>query len=397
MKMKKEFVAWGISDFDNGIRRVAARKGKHVFDVKELADFGLFKSHLEDISVFSKEDLNDFISLGKKSTNAVRKVIENTDDLSFFKQYSEQDIKMYLPVSIGDYTDFYSSEQHAYNVGVMFRDPENALLPNWKHLPVGYHGRSGSIFVSGTDFHRPCGQINASDQTLPVYSPTKRLDFELEMACIIGNATKPGYPVNVNEAEDYVFGFTLFNDWSARDIQRWEYVPLGPFLAKNFFSSMSAWVVPIETLNDFKVKADQQNPEVLAYLNQKDRVNYDIVLEVYLQTSGSKNEILISRSNFKYMYWTIAQQIAHHTVNGCNLRVGDVMASGTISGKTPESYGSMLELSWGGKNPLDLGNGVVRSFVEDGDTIIFRGYSENDGAKVDFGEVKNTVLPAILA
>lgn len=390
----RESVSWGISDFGGGKKRIAVKKGEIIYDVSELADAGLFSDLIKDAEIFKSNTLNEFISLGKSITNSVRKRIEDTPDFSSVMKYKEKDIKMYLPVAIGDYTDFYSSEQHAYNVGVMFRDPANALLPNWKHLPVGYHGRAGSIFVSGTDFHRPCGQINASDQTLPVFSATKRLDFELEMATIIGKETKTGQTVHVEDSEEYVFGLSLFNDWSARDIQRWEYVPLGPFLAKNFFSSMSPWIVPIESLEEFRVEADEQIPEVLDYLKEKKRRNFDVVLEVFLKPAGVDREVLISRSNFKYMYWTIAQQIAHHTVNGCNIRVGDLMASGTISGKSKDSFGSMLELSWGGKNPLDLGEGIFRSFIEDGDTLIIKGYSLKDGLRVDFGEVRNTVLPA---
>jgi fumarylacetoacetase len=309
---------------------------------------------------------------------------------------SKDDAVLHLPIRIGDYTDFYSSEQHAYNVGVMFRDPNTALLPNWKHLPVAYHGRSSSIFVSGQNFHRPKGQVNASDTTLPGFSQSKRLDIELEMATIIGKNNEIGNAIDVNQAEDYVFGFSLFNDWSARDIQRWEYVPLGPFLAKNFFSSIAAWVVPIEELTSFRIDAEVQNPKVLPYLQEKNRKNFDVTLEVYLipYSDETHTEILLCQSNFKNMYWTVAQQIAHHTVNGCNLNVGDVMGSGTISGKTPDSYGSLLELSWGGKNPITLPDGSTRTFLEDGDTIVIKGYAVNDNYSVDFGEVRTTILPS---
>jgi fumarylacetoacetase len=261
---------------------------------------------------------------------------------------------------------------------------------------VAYHGRSSSIFVSGQNFHRPKGQVNASDTTLPGFSQSKRLDIELEMATIIGKNNEIGNAIDVNQAEDYVFGFSLFNDWSARDIQRWEYVPLGPFLAKNFFSSIAAWVVPIEELTSFRIDAEVQNPKVLPYLQEKNRKNFDVTLEVYLipYSDETHTEILLCQSNFKNMYWTVAQQIAHHTVNGCNLNVGDVMGSGTISGKTPDSYGSLLELSWGGKNPISLPDGSTRTFLEDGDTIIIKGYAVNDNYSVDFGEVRTTILPS---
>jgi fumarylacetoacetase len=282
----------------------------------------------------------------------------------------------------------------------MFRDPANALLPNWKHLPVAYHGRASSICVSGTNFHRPKGQVNSSDTTSPIFTPTKRLDIELEMATIIGKNNPLGEIIDVNQAEDYVFGFLMFNDWSARDIQRWEYVPLGPFLAKNFFSSVSPWVVTLEALEPFRVPTEPQNPEVLPYLQDKKRQNFDIQLEVTLiPKSETRNPkytegVKICTTNFKNMYWTVAQQIAHHTINGCNLNIGDVLASGTISGKEPNSFGSLLELTWGGKNPITLPDGTTRTFLEDGDTIIIKGFAEKNGIRVGFGELKNTILPS---
>lgn len=393
---------FGIFSAQNGTKRLATILSDNVIDLYALAKLGYFDTLNIETAVFKNDFLNDFIALGKQKTNAVRKILQqllaNFDDCPPSVIHPQSDVTLHLPIKIGDYTDFYSSEQHATNVGMMFRDPENALLPNWKHLPVAYHGRASSIFVSGTNFHRPKGQINASDATLPSFAATKRLDMELEMATIIGKPNPIGDSVNVNEAEDYVFGFLLFNDWSARDIQRWEYVPLGPFLAKNFFSSVSAWVVPIEALEPFRVPAEPQNPPVLAYLQENNRQNFDIKLEVILIPKLEKEAVteggVICRSNFKNMYWTVAQQIAHHTVNGCNLNIGDVMASGTISGKTPDSFGSLLELTWGGKNPIELPNGVKRTFVEDGDTIIIRGFAEKDGLRVDFGEVKTTILPA---
>jgi fumarylacetoacetase len=389
-------IPFGIFSIANEGKRLATKINDQVVDLYALAELGYFDDLKIDKLIFKKDYLNDFISLGKEQTNKVRlrllELLADTTKLPPSIFHNEDEVTLHLPVKIGDYTDFYSSEQHAYNVGVMFRDPENALLPNWKHMPIGYHGRASSIFVSGQDFHRPKGQVNASDTTLPIFSPTKRLDIELEMATIVGKANLIGDAINVNEAEDYVFGFALFNDWSARDIQRWEYVPLGPFLGKNFFSSMAPWVIPIEALEPFRVDAEVQNPEVLPYLKEDKRQNFDVKLEVYLQPQDAEATI-ISRSNFKNMYWTLAQQIAHHTVNGCNLNVGDVLASGTISGKTPDSYGSLLELSWGGKNPIVLADGSTRTFLEDGDTIIIKGFAEKDELRVDFGEVRNKVLP----
>ncbi len=408
-------IPFGIFSIKNGKKRLATIINDQVVDLYALAELGCFDDLKIKKSVFKNDYLNDFISLGKEKTNAVRKrlqeILSNTENLPLLMLsassrrgvtvfFNENDVKLHLPIKIGDYTDFYSSEQHATNVGKMFRPNGDALLPNWKHLPVGYHGRASSIFVSGQNFHRPKGQINASDATPPAFSATKRLDIELEMATIIGKPNPIGDTIDVNKAEEYVFGFALFNDWSARDIQRWEYVPLGPFLAKNFFSSMSPWIVTLEALEPFRVPAEAQSPEVLPYLKEEKRLNFDINLEVTLiPKSETRNTtytegVVICRSNFKNMYWTVAQQIAHHTVNGCNLNVGDVLASGTISGKEPDSFGSLLELTWGGKSPITLPDGSTRTFLEDGDTIIIKGFAEKDGVRVDFGEVQTTVLPA---
>lgn len=389
----KEAIAFGIYHQDNRPKRVAARIHQDILDLYSVASMGLF-DHLDiHPSLFENNHLNDFISLGKEKTNAVRKII-STIDIHRFTHFKAHQVNLAIPIKIGDYTDFYSSEQHAYNAGVMFRDPDHALLPNWKHLPVAYHGRSSSIFVSGQNFHRPKGQINHSDTSLPVFSPTRRLDMELEMAAVIGKANSIGHSIPIDDAESYVFGLCLLNDWSARDIQRWEYVPLGPFLSKNFFTSISPWIIPIEELESFRIPAPQQIPDVLPYLQEKDRRNFDITLEVYLQTKN--NDILkITTSNFKYMYWTVAQQIAHHTVNGCNLSVGDLLGSGTISGPDPGSYGSFLEITWGGKKPIHLPDGSSRTFLEDGDTIIIKGYAQNSTTRVDFGELRTTILPSI--
>jgi fumarylacetoacetase len=389
-------IPFGIFSIKNQNKRLATILNDQVVDLYAMAELGYFNELKIKKSVFKNDYLNDFISLGKEKTNAVRKrlqeVLVDISKLPFSIFYSVDKVNLHLPIKIGDYTDFYSSEQHATNVGKMFRPDGDALLPNWKHLPVAYHGRASSIFVSGENFHRPKGQVNASDTTLPAFSATKRLDIELEMATIIGKNNPIGDSIDVNEAEDYVFGFTLFNDWSARDIQRWEYVPLGPFLAKNFFSSMSPWVVTLEALEPFRVPADTQNPAVLSYLKEEKHQNFDVQLEVILKPQNTDG-IIITKSNFKNMYWTVAQQIAHHTINGCNLNVGDVMGSGTISGKTPDSFGSLLELTWGGKNPIILPDGSSRTFLEDGDTIIIKGFAQKDGIRVDFGEVRTTVLP----
>jgi len=399
MNFSTDTIPFGIFSFGESKKCLATAVDDKVIDLSFLANEGLFDDLDIPRPVFSKPYLNDFIALGKQKTNAVRdllrKLLKNpTPDIMGAYFYYRQ-VDLHLPVKTGDYTDFYSSEQHAYNVGVMFRDPDNALLPNWKHMPVGYHGRASSIFVSGTPFHRPKGQIKPADADAPVFSPTRRLDFELEMAAVIGRSNPLGSPIPVDEAEDYVFGFQLFNDWSARDIQAWEYVPLGPFLAKNFFSSVSPWVIPIEALEPFRVKAPKQDPQVLPYLRATDPTQFDVNLEVTLTTAAGTEKV-ISRSNFKHLYWTVPQQIAHHTITGCNLQVGDLLASGTISGREPDSFGSLLELTWGGKNPILLEDGTERRFLEDGDTLSIRGWAEKGGLRVDFGEVKNTVLEAKL-
>jgi fumarylacetoacetase len=300
---------------------------------------------------------------------------------------------MLLPINIGDYTDFYSSREHAYNVGVMFRGPENALMPNWKHIPIGYHGRSSSIFISGTPVVRPKGQTRSDDSLPPVFGPSKQLDFELEMAFVVGTGNANGDSIPVEKAEDHIFGLMVFNDWSARDIQKWEYVPLGPFAGKNFSSTLSPWIVTLAALEPFRVEGPTQDFEPLPYLRQTGAHNFDIQLEVLIQPKGS-NEKVVSRSNHKYLYWSMAQQLAHHTVNGCNMRPGDLCASGTISGPSEDSYGSMLELAWKGTKPLQMPDGSERKFILDGDTVIMRAKCEKDGLRIGFGEVRAEVLPA---
>jgi fumarylacetoacetase len=380
--------------------RACSAIGDLIIDLAELSELGLLTVRKE---IFEKEYLNDFIALGKAVTSRVRKTIiellseENSrlrDQTVFNAVFKKQSgVKMLLPVKIGDYTDFYSSIDHATNVGTMFRDPANALLPNWKHLPVGYHGRASSIAVSGHSFHRPKGQQKPADAEMPVFGPTKLLDIELETAFVIGRSTKMGEAVSTEKADDFIFGMMLFNDWSARDIQTWEYVPLGPFLAKNFASTLSPWIVTLEALEPFRVKGYDQVPKVLPYLEYSGNKNIDIQLEVFLKPKDGEENRICS-SNYKYMYWTMEQQLAHHTVNGCNLNVGDLMASGTISGPQPHEFGSMLELTWRGTKPIKLNDGSERKFVNDNDTLIIRGHCEKDGRRVGFGECVATVLPA---
>lgn len=304
-------------------------------------------------------------------------------------------VQLLMPVRIGDYTDFYSSIDHATNMGKMFRDPENALLPNWKHIPVGYHGRSSSIIVSGGTFIRPNGQSKLPDASTPSFGPTKSLDFELETAFIIGKSSAMGETITTENAGDHIFGMVLFNDWSARDIQAWEYVPLGPFLAKNFCSVISPWIVTLDALEPFRVEGYKQEPEVLPYLKYSGDKNISIQLEVTIQAENN-NETIVSRSNYKYMYWTMEQQLAHHTANGCNINTGDMMASGTISGPTVGSYGSMMEITWRGTTPIKLNDGTERKFINDGDTVTMRGWAEKNGVRIGFGECSSTVLPSYI-
>ena len=378
--------------------------GEYIVDLTYLHENGFLDGLGLTAGVFNQQYLNDFIGLGKKVTSAVRNRLaelleENHDELRDNKPARElaliqmEEAEMLLPVRVPNYTDFYSSVEHATNVGTMFRDPDNALFPNWKHLPVGYHGRASSIIPSGVDIHRPNGQTKAPEADKPTFGPSKRLDFELETAFITCKENGLGNSISTKEADDYIFGFVLFNDWSARDIQVWEYVPLGPFLAKNFASSISPWIVTMDALEPFKVAGPKQEPEVLPYLKFKGDKNFDVNLEVYIQPEGGE-ENLICESNFKYMYWNVNQQLAHQSVNGCNIQVGDMYGSGTISGPTPNSYGSMLELAWKGTKPLKLKDGSERSFIHDGDTIIMRGYAQKDGLRIGFGEVKTKVLPA---
>ncbi|MCX6244391.1 MAG: fumarylacetoacetase [Bacteroidetes bacterium] len=394
----------GIFSVPGKAPSAATRIGDTVISLYSLAKRCFFEKTGIDQEVFNKPELNDFIALGKPAWHGLREslseifraenllmrdYIQNTEDILS----PVQDVEMMMPVKVGDYTDFYSSIEHATNVGIMFRDPANALLPNWRHIPVGYHGRSSSIVVSGTPIHRPKGQTNPGNNE-PVFGPTKEFDFELEMAFITGQATPLGSSVSTAEAEDHVFGLLLFNDLSARDIQRWEYVPLGPFLSKNFGSVVSPWIVTLEALEPFRVPGPVQEPAVLPYLKFSGDKNFDITLDVLIQPEGA-DPARVCRSNFRYMYWNMAQQLAHQTVNGCNINVGDMYGSGTISGPTSDSFGSMLEIAWKGTKPVTMADGTTRTFINDNDTIIMKGFCEKDGLRIGFGEVVTKILAAI--
>ncbi|MDD3743069.1 MAG: fumarylacetoacetase [Lentimicrobiaceae bacterium] len=396
---------FGIAAFNSGLIAAVTRIGDQVVNLHKLAALDVFSGlHAKLLHVFSQPVLNDFIELGPQVHHDLRVRLQqvfgldNTDkqQIDVIKSSaltSFNAVRMLMPVKVTDYTDFYSSIEHATNVGKMFRDPENALLPNWRHLPVGYHGRASSIVVSGTSIHRPMGQTKPVNSDAPVFGLTKMLDFELEMAFVVGKNTALGEHVPIGKARDYIFGLMLFNDLSARDIQSWEYVPLGPFLAKNFGSVVAPWIVTLEALYPFRVDGPAQEPEVLPYLKSVEPRNFDVQLEVSIRPEKG-NENIVCRSNYKYMYWSMDQQLAHHTINGCNITVGDLYASGTISGRDAGSYGSMLELTWRGANPLKLDDGSERKFLNDNDTVIMRGRCQKDGIEISFGECETKILAA---
>ena len=397
---------YGIfSDTVDGKRRAGVAIGEQVLDLSVLEAEGLLS--LDGGSYFDQPTLNAFIDSGRDNwtkaritiqtllSNASETLRDNTD-LQKKALFKQADVTMHLPVHVPGFTDFYSSKEHATNVGTMFRDPNNALLPNWTEMPVGYNGRASTVIVSGTDVIRPSGQLKPNADERPIFSPCKRLDFELETAFVVGKGNNIGQPIAVDDAAEHIFGMVLLNDWSARDIQKWEYVPLGPFNAKTFASEVSPWIVTMDALAPFKTSCPTQDPKPLAYLNEKDSDNsFDITLSVELLPKNADEATMVCETNFKYMYWSMAQQLTHHTITGCKVEVGDMMGSGTISGPTPDSYGSMLEIAWNATKPVSLKGGETRSFIEDGDTVIMKGYSEKDGIRVGFGEVRGKVLPAL--
>ncbi|MGZ5004381.1 MAG: fumarylacetoacetase [Chthoniobacterales bacterium] len=401
-----ENLPFGIFKPEGETARVGVAIGDVVLDLAVLEERGKFNlPEFQSRKVFATDSLNAFLSLGRPAWRKAREIIQNLlkaetaelrDDAALRSRafHKQNEVTMQLPARIGDYTDFYSSYHHAHNVGTMLRGAENALMPNWKWLPVGYHGRASSIVISGTDVRRPCGQIKPPDATAPVFSPTKSLDYELETAFLIGPGNSLGQPIPIAETENHIFGLVLMNDWSARDVQAWEYQPLGPFLAKNFCTSISPWVVTLDALAPFRKPLPAQDPPPLDYLRAPNDFTYDINLEASLQTAQMAAPHVITRTNFLNLYWSIAQQLAHHAVGGCNLQPGDLLASGTISGPTEESRGCMLELTWRGANPLTLPNGETRKWLEDGDSLTIIGWAQGDGFRVGFGEVTGRVLPA---
>jgi fumarylacetoacetase len=397
-------IPFGIFKTEQLSPRVGTRIGDKVIDLKTLFTLGYLDNLPFSLSDFDADALNKIMKHGKRATSDLRTRISklfNSEVQDLQKNVHHVDqclidsnrVEMLMPVQVGDYTDFYSSRDHATNVGTMFRDPNNALLPNWLWIPVGYHGRASSIIPSGQPIKRPKGQQKPSEDEDPVFGPCKLLDFELEMAFVTFEGKPLGESISTKEAKDHIFGMCIMNDWSARDIQKWEYVPLGPFLAKSFASSISPWIVTMDALEPFAIEGPKQEPEVLSYLKYDGNHHYDINLEVGIVPENGE-ETNVCKSNYKHMYWNMAQQLAHHSVNGCNIRCGDMMASGTISGPTPDSFGSMLEISWKGSKPVKMNDGSERKFILDNDTVVMRGHCDKNGVRIGFGEVRTKVLPA---
>lgn len=393
---------YGVFRCAGGSPHIGVAIGEYVLDLTALQQRGILSG-----DYFQESTLNRFIGEGKSEWKGVRQRLQELlseecsviqGDAALRKEVllRQADVEMLLPVTIGDYTDFYSSKEHATNVGTMFRDPNNALLPNWLHVPVAYHGRASSVVISGTDVRRPCGQTKADDKEIPSFGPCRLMDYELELGLIIGRENRLGEPIPVQEAHEYIFGMVLVNDWSARDIQKWEYVPLGPFLAKNLATSISPWIVTMDALEEFRTTGPAQDPEPLPYLQQDGAHAFDIHLEATLKTPNMDQPQVIAKTNARYLYWSPTQQIAHHASNGCNLRVGDLIASGTISGSDPESCGSLLETTWKGTRPIQLPSGEERTFLRDGDTLSITGCSYGAGYTIGFGEVSGTILPATI-
>lgn len=396
---------FGVFLTEDNLVTIGTRIGDTAIDLGGLHQLGFFNNIELPGDVFLQDTLNDFITLGRPTWRKVRNRVaeifdkennelQNNSDYKAHILFPVDSVQMLMPVFTQDYTDFYSSKEHAMNVGIMFRGKENALMPNWVHMPIGYHGRSSSIIVSGENIRRPKGQTLPKDSDKPVFGPCKALDIELEMAFITSDGKHIGESIGVEEAEDYIFGMVLFNDWSARDIQKWEYQPLGPFLGKSFASSISPWVVTLDALEPYRTKSPEQDPKPLENLIIDGEKTFDINLDVILETEEGV-ETKISSSNFKYLYWNISQQLAHHTSNGCPINVGDMMGSGTISGPTEDSFGSMLELSWAGSKPIPLKDGSSRTYLKDGDTIQIKGFSDNGELRIGFGEVRTKILPSI--
>jgi len=394
---------YGVFSANDLAPRVGVAIGDYVLDLWVLAQDS--RIDVVEPGVFAQPSLNAFMALGPKIWSNTRARISellrhdnpelrDNDELRAEVLVPLTEATLHMPFSVAGYTDFYSSREHATNVGVMFRGKDNALQPNWLHMPIGYNGRASTVVVSGTKVRRPRGQLKPPNADAPSFGLCKRLDFELEMGVVIGQPSKMGEMLTEEQAEAMIFGFVLLNDWSARDIQQWEYVPLGPFQAKAFATSISPWVVTREALEPFRVAGPEQSPVPLSYLQQRNVQNYDLELDVGLRALGMNVPQSICRTNFKYMYWSSVQQLMHHASSGCAMNVGDLLGSGTISGPEKDQRGSLLEISWNGTEPVELDRGIKRSFLEDGDSLIMRGWCQADGYRVGFGAVEGTIVAA---
>ncbi|MCA1401168.1 fumarylacetoacetase [Bradyrhizobium sp. BRP56] len=395
---------YGVFSSKDGLApRVGVAIGDYVLDLWELEQDS--RLDVGPLGVFSQPSLNAFMALGPKVWSATRVRISellrsdhpelrDNRELRARALVPMADVRLHMPFAVSGYTDFYSSKEHATNVGVMFRGKDNALQPNWLHMPIGYNGRASTVVVSGSKVRRPRGQLKPPTAEVPSFGACKRLDFELEMGVVVGQASPMGEMLTEKQAEEMIFGFVILNDWSARDIQQWEYVPLGPFQAKAFATSISPWVVTREALEPFRMQGPAQQPAPLAYLKQTQPNNYDMQLDVALRAGAMNEAKTICSTNFKYMYWSSVQQLVHHASSGCAMNVGDLLGSGTISGPEKHQRGSLLEISWNGTEPVELAGGVTRSFLEDGDSLVMRGWCQGDGYRVGFGEVEGTIVAA---
>lgn len=395
---------YGVFSTGDGLApRVGVAIGDYVLDLWQLAQD--CRIDVVEPAVFAAPTLNPFMALGPKLWSRTRARISellrhdhpelrDNDELRKRALVPLSDARLHMPIAVAGYTDFYSSKEHATNVGVMFRGKDNALQPNWLHMPIGYNGRASTVVVSGTKVRRPRGQLKPPAAELPSFGPCKRLDFELEMGVVVGQKSAMGEMLSEKQAEEMIFGFVILNDWSARDIQQWEYVPLGPFQAKAFGTSISPWVVTREALEPFRLHGPAQDPKPLAYLQQARPNNYDLQLDVGLRAAPMNEAKNICRTNFKYMYWSSVQQLVHHASSGCAMNVGDLLGSGTISGPDKHERGSLLEISWNGTEPVELASGIGRTFLEDGDSLVMRGWCQGDGYRVGFGEVEGTIAAA---
>lgn len=391
---------YGVFSTGDEDPRCGVAIGDMILDMAAAEEAGLVT--LADMPVFDVPFWNEVMELGPQAWGELRATLTELLSEGSAKAAAVKpllvpmpDAEMHMPFLVSEYTDFYAGRQHATNVGTMFRGAENALPPNWLHIPIGYNGRASTVVVSGTPVHRPNGQTKAPDADAPSFGPCKRLDIELEMGAVVGTSSEMGRPVSVAEAEKMIFGYVLLNDWSARDIQAWEYQPLGPFQAKAFATTISPWIVTTAALEPFRCATPEREKPLLPYLKEPRPGLFDIRLSAAIQPEGAATATVFSNTNYNEMYYSAAQQLAHHSTSGCAMNAGDLLGSGTISGAEKSSYGSLLEVTWGGKEPLSLDTGESRTFIEDGDTLTLEGHAQGDGYRIGFGPCTGKILPAV--